>query len=264
MYSNELIPAFLKRVAKRLDQEAGPGAFWRNSELLEYANEGMREVWQSARETHQNWFVRQMKSTDGVLTIGGRDYDTSVLKIVQGRDRLNLPPDFNQLLLFEAIPNPANAEPGGPAVPAVVLEYANMTQRLFRQGVFDRITTGVRRYRYDIVYGPEGPYIFVSPTLSFEDELDTQLAYVAMPAPLTAVGTFEGTGFTTLMVDAILAYTCYTAVQKQDLTEQLAVFKQLWDTKHELVRRAAGPKQTRDEETVDGYLEEELLYGGNT
>lgn len=263
MYSTETVQSLLRRIRKRLDQELDNETnFWQPSEMLEYVNEGMREVWETTRETHQNWFVRQLTSKDGIIKVGGRDYDCSNLQIRDRRQKLFLPPDFYELLLFEGTKDLSQTDL---FIPSIILEYANMTQRTFRNDVPQTIPTEIRtyRYRYDIVFGPEGPYIFVAPSFRMgagsDATFDTQLAYIAMPFELTATGTFEGTCFTNLMVDAVLAYACYAAVKKEDLTENLATFEHAWLKKQELCSRAAGPKQTRDEETCEGYLETELI-----
>lgn len=259
MYSNESIKLFLNRCRKRLDQELDPNTnFWAPSEMLEYLNEGMSEVWQAVRETHQNWFVKEMNSTDGMAKIGGRDFDTSNLRIQNGRTRLLLPPDFHELLFIEGFPpETSNTETIDPFFPSVVFEYKNLTQRRFRQDALNNITNNVRRYQYDVVYASTGPYIIFSPPLSLQDSLETRINYIASPAQLGLFDSFEGTGFTTLMVAAVLAYVCYAAVKKEDLVENLTTWLNTWNLKRELAVRAAGPKQTRDEETVEGYLEDE-------
>lgn len=262
MYSNETIQSFLRRCRKRIDEELDAETnFWTPAEMLEYANEGAREVWQATREEHQNWFVRQMRSTDGIVNIGGRNYDTSLLRLTSGIERLKLPPDFYELLLLEGLRTPEDTN----ITRAVIFEYANMTQRSFREDnaaralAFDPIITSVQRYHYDVVYGAEGPYVFLAPSYRFAAPFETQIAYLAMPAELLALGTFEGTGFTTLMVDAILAYTLFAAVHKEGLAENVPMMERKWNLKRELAVRAAGPKQTRDEETVEGYLETEII-----
>lgn len=263
MYSTESITSFLGRARKRLDQELDATTnFWSQAEMLEYMNEGTREVWQTVRETHQNWFVKQLRSTDGIKKIGGRDYDCLNLRISDNKQILPLPPDFYELLLFEGTKDLSQTDL---FIPSIILEYANMTQRAFRNDVPQTIPTEIRtyRYRYDIVFGPEGPYIFVAPAFRMgagaSATFDTQMAYIAMPLPLTIKDTFEGTCFTNLMVDALLAYVCYAAAKKEDLVENIQTFERAWLKKQELCSRSAGPKQTRDEETVEGYLETELI-----
>lgn len=262
MYANETIPSFLRRCRKRMDQELDAETnFWSPAEMLEYANEGAREVWQSVRETHQNWFVRQMRSTDGTKIIGGRTYDTTLLRLESLRERILLPPDFYELLLYEGLRRPEDTN----TTRAVILEYANMTQRSFRESsvaretAFDPIITSVQRYRYDVVFGPEGPYIFLAPSYRFEVPFETQIAYISMPATFGATSTFEATGFTDLMIDAILAYVVLAASRKEALSENIAAALNTWNLKRELASRASGPKQTRDEEPVEGYLETELI-----
>jgi hypothetical protein len=69
---------------------------------------------------------------------------------------------------------------------------------------------------------------------------------------------FEGTGFTDLMVDAIFAYTVWTAFTKEGLQDSMGPAMTKWNSKRELVVGNAGKRQTRDAEAVDGFMEEEL------
>lgn len=259
MYSNEPIRDFVRRCKLRLDEEIGQDTnFWSRAETVEYLNEGVAEVWQAVRETHQNWSVKQMLSTDPEQKINGRLYDPSNLRIVQDRERLMLPPDFHELLFMEAPPGQnSSLQVSDPFFPRVVFEYHNLTQRRFRQDAINHITTNVRRYLYDVVYGPEGPYVLFSPPISLSESLETKIMYIALPPLLTIADTFEGTGFNRIMVDAVLGYVVWTAAVKQDLLEDYTKLERKWNLKRELAVRSAGPKQTRDEETVEGYLEDE-------
>lgn len=258
MFSIEPVKNFLDRCARRLDQETDIEAnLWSQAEMVEYLNEGLREVWQAVRETHQNWFVRELTSTDGVLKIGGRDYDTDLLRLTSRRSRLMLPSDFRELLFIEGMPPPNSGELPDQFWPTVRFEYANLTQRKFRGEVLNNITTNVRSYYYDCIFTADGPYILFSPPLSLVEDIASRIQYLAAPAQLRLNDTFEGTGFTLEMVDALLAYVCWAAAVKEKLIENLTTFKSIWDLKRELAVRGAGPKQTRDEETVEGFLEDE-------
>jgi len=259
MYSNETVENLIRRTMVRMDQEVDQSSnFWSNAEMLEYLNEGIHELWQNIRETHQNWFVREMTSRDTVVRIGGRDYDTANLRVQDDRERLLLPPDFQELLFIEGLADDTTTlQVSDPFFPRIQFEYKNLTQRRFRNDAVNFITTNVRRYLYDVVYGATGPYIIFSPPISLAEPLDIKIMYLAMPPKLAIKDTFEATGFTTLMTDALLAYMCYAAATKENLTENLANFGRTWNSKRELAVRAAGPKQTRDEETVEGYLEDE-------
>lgn len=257
-YSNESVKNFLSRCRSRIDEELDAASnFWSQSELVEYMNEGMSEVWQAVRETHENWFVKELASTDVRQRIGGRDYNPKELRLEQGRTRLLLPPDFRELLFIEGIPPVSNQE-GDQFFPVVRFEYRNLTQRAFREEALNTVTTNVRLYLYDVVFGMDGAYILFSPPLALSETIDARIKYIAAPVELRYADTFEKTGFTKEMVAALLRYVLYAAAQKEGVVENITVAERMWNLKRELAVRSAGPKQTRDEETVEGYLEDEL------
>lgn len=258
LYSNESVKSFINRCAKRMDQELDPQSnFWSQNEMVEYLNEGCREVWQAVREEHQNWFVKELTSTDSVKKIGGRDYDPSLLRLVLGRTRLLLPPDFRELLFIEGVPPASSQEIPDQFFPVVRFEYRNLTQRQFREDVLNTFPTNVRLYLYDVIFGAYGPYILFSPPIALNETIDCRIQYLAAPLTLRIADTFEATGFTLEMTDAILQYVVYQAAVKEKSSD-LPQFERSWNLKRELAVRSAGPKQTRDEETVEGYLEDEL------
>lgn len=261
MYSNETVRSFINRCQKRIDQELDPSAnFWSQAEFIEYMNEGMREVYQSVRETHENWFVKELDSNSPVIKLNGRMFNPLSFQLVQGRDRLLLPPDFQELLFMEPLPSDEFQDPWAWSIN---FEYRNMTQRAFRGNALNSVSTttipDVRLYYYDVVYAPSGPYISLSPKVSLLNApRDIRIRYLYTPATLTLDDTFEGTGFTNLMVDALIAYVCFACARKEDLVENLATLGQTWALKRELAIRNAGPKQTRDPVPVEGYLEDEI------
>jgi hypothetical protein len=253
MYATETIQHFLVRARQRIDEALDQEAnFWSQGELLEYLNEGARHVWQTARESQQNWFLRTMRSTDGVVDFNGRQYDPSALALTTGRSELALPPDFYQLVLFEPLP-----VSGDSRLP-LVLEYANVTQKAFRRNAFDSFSDNVRYYRFDVEYRVEGPMLVLSPNVQLDQSVDTIIKYVQACRVFNIKSTFEYAGFTDIMTDAILAYVVYGASLKEKIQENMATAAQVWGAARELVMRAAGPKQTRDSETVEGFMEDEL------
>ena len=262
MFSIEPVKFFLKRCSQRLDQELDIQAnFWTEAEMLEYLNEGLSEVWQAVRETHQNWFVKELQSTDPITKIGGRDYNPDLLRLTQGRDKLYLPSDFRELLFIEGLPPSTGTVVGDNFYPVVSFEYRNLTQRAFRGEAFTRANGRVLSYFYDVVVSADGPYLLIAPPLSVTEDIRCHIKYIAAPRRLRLNDTFEGTGFTYEMVDALLAYVCYAAVGKEGIEAPVdsgARLERRWNLKRELAVRSAGPKQTRDEETVEGYMEDEI------
>lgn len=260
MYSNETIKSFIDRCQKRLDQELDTSAqFWSVAELLEYMNEGIREMFQSVRETHENWNMKEMTSLDPIARIGGRQYNPAVLQMKQDRSKLYLPPDFQELVWLEPLRPTGTIDP---FLNSITFEYRKLSQRQFRRDSFDTFEQAsrpeVRFYLYDVVFGGNGAYILLSTPGSLVQPIDIRIRYLNTPPALTLADTFELTGLTDFMTDAILAYVCFAAVRKEDLTENLQTFGQTWALKRELAIRNAGPRQTRDAEPVEGWLEDEL------
>lgn len=261
MYSNETIRSFINRCQLRLDQEFDAGAnFWSVAEMVEYTNEGVRAVVQAVRETHENWFTKELNSTDPVVKINGRNYSPKALQLVQGRDKLLLPPDFQELLFLEPIPTDEFTDPW---LWGVTFEYRNTTQRAFRHNALNQFNNtpipDVRHYYYDVVYAPTGSYISLSPKVSFVNTSprEIQIRYLFTPPTLTLDDTFEGTGLTNYMTDALLHYVRYAAAGKEDLVENRAGLEHDWQLKQELAIRNAGPKQTRDPVPVEGMWDGE-------
>lgn len=251
MYATETIQHFLVRARQRIDEALDSETnLWSQGELLEYLNEGARHVWQTARESQQNWFLRTLRSSDETLDFNGRLYNPSALAITTGVDELQLPPDFYQLVLFEPIPVSGRFP--------LVLEYANVTQQAFRRSAFDTTGQSTSYYCFDVEYRVEGPVIVLSPTVTVDQSVATIIKYVQACRVFNIKGTFEYAGFTDIMTDALLAYVVYAASIKEKVTENMASAAQVWGAQRELVIRAAGPKQTRDAETVEGQWEDEL------
>lgn len=260
MYSNETVKAFINRCQHRLDQELDAEAnFWSVAEMVEYMNEGVRELFQAIRETHENWNVKELTSLDPLQRIGGRQYNPAVLQMKQDRDKLYLPPDFQELLWLEPLRPTGSIDP---FLNSITFEYRKMTQRQFRRDSFDTFEQAtrpeVRFYFYDVVFGGGGAYILLSTPGSLLSPIDIRIRYLVTPMALTINDTFESTGLTDFMTDAILAYVCLAAVRKEDLSDNIATFGATWQLKRELAIRNAGPRQTRDPEPVEGWLEDEL------
>lgn len=255
-YSTETVEHFIGRVNDRLEQEFDPGTnFWTKHEIREYMLEGTREVWSLARASGENWFMRQLKSTDGLVMAGGRQFDTALLKLSTGIMEIPLPSDFAELKMIEAIVQ------AGTSLPGVTFEYANQTQRIFRDGTVEQFTdtSTRRRYKYDIEFRTAGAFIVLSPRVQLESPQEIIIKYIqSAPDISNPKASFEGTGFTLEMVDAIFAYTVWTAFTKEGLQESMGPALTKWNSKRELVTGNAGKRQTRDAETVDGFLEEEL------
>lgn len=258
MPSAETVERFLGRVRERLNEPFDPeGNFWKQHELLDYLNEGLREVWQVIREAHEDWFVRTIRSTDGKLTIAGRDYDPSFLRMQTGRTELLLPPDFRELRLLEPLqPDDPEAQPQ-----VLFFQFTGLSMRIFREGAGRQVHENTTTYKAAIERRTTGAVIVLSVVPNLVPSRDLVLKYVAFPPKLEFASTLELVGFEEDQLDAVLAFCLFRAHSKpggdpQDKADAAGE----WERKRVLALRGAGPRQTRDPEVVNGFMEDELDY----
>lgn len=251
MPSTETVAHFLRRCRQRLDEPLDPeGNFWSDEELLEYANEGAREVHTTLRETSENWFIRTIKSTDGKTTINGREYDPAVLQFRSGRNEMVLPPDFHELLALETVP-----AADGTRSP-VAFHFERLTDNAFRENFLAEARSVAARFFYEIERRVDGAVLVFSPTPGIDETVELCVKYVQSPPELTKTMTFEDTGFEPFMLDAILAYVLWAARGKEEDGGAAATAAAgRWEGKRIHAERAAGPRQRRDAEYVEGFLE---------
>lgn len=249
MPSTETVAHFLRRCRLRLDEELDPtGNLWSDTELIEYINEGVREVHTTLRETSENWFIRKMRSTDAKQTINGRVYDPALFRLESGRNELVLPPDFHELILLETKPGTDGTRSNATFV------FEKMTNNAFRELYDAEATQQTVRFRYDIEHRIDGTVMVLTPTPG--ESVDLTMKYVQSPPELVKTMTFEDTGLEPFMLDAVLAYVLWAARGKEDegsAAEKSAAGR--WEGKREHATRAAGPRQRRDPEFVEGFYE---------
>lgn len=253
MASIETVASFIRRVRRRLDEQLDPGTnFWADSELIELMNEGCREVWQTVREAHEDRFVRTFQSSDGVINVAGRDYDTALLAIKSGRGELVLPPDFHELLLFEMEPQVDGT------VRQFTFEFAPFSDRNFRENTLRQASPASICHYYNIEWRSGMAVMCLVPAPIVDVTLGTILKYVQAPAEMRKDQTFEDTGFEPFMLDAVLAYVKFKALAKPGMdTQELSAAATEWENKRTFALRACGPKQSRDATVVAGIYEEE-------
>lgn len=249
MPSTETVAHFIRRCRLRLDEALDPGNnLWTDTELIEYANEGMREVHTTLRETSENWFVRTMVSDAAKLTVSGRVYDPSLFKLLAGRNEMVLPPDFHELLMLETKP----AADGTRSTSNFTFE--RLTSHEFRETYLADATSQTNRFRYEIEHRTDGTVMVLSPTPA--ETVHLYLKYVQSPPELSKTMTFEDTGIEPFMLDAVLAYVLWAARGKEEEGGEAAqAAGGRWEEKREHATRAAGPRQRRDAEFVEGFLE---------
>lgn len=226
--------------------------FWTDSFLLRRMNRGLREVWQTARECHENWFVRALTSQDPILMIFGRPFDPTEMRLTGGMNEMRLPPDLFDLRFLEPLPAQDANDAG------LVFRYADMSAEKFR--VLSRNTgpTVAGGYTYDIVFRDEGPKLRIAPQIGLTEPLDVRIEYVRAVKHFIAEDTFEGSGFNDIMVDAAIAYTILEARRKEGDQSNISMALESWNDKMGMVRRSSGPRQTQEREYVDGFLEDEI------
>lgn len=248
----------INEVRSDLDEEVDSGDndtnFFLDSEFVTWMNKGIRKVWQIAREAKENWFLRKVSSTDGKLTIYGRAYDPSSLTLSSGVREIKLPPDCFELRLIEPITS-ATQEERGDDVEFMLTDLSNPDYRRLSR------TEGPERggrYQCDLIFRNDGPVLTFVPAITLSEEMEIRIEYVAAPRRLRQTDSFEGTGLNAFMLDAVQAYVVYRARKKegnsQDINTALADFSDQAGA----VKDSAGPRQSRDPEFVQGFMEDEI------
>ena len=257
MPSVETVARFLDRARERLNEPFDPeGNYWKQHELLDYLNEGMREVWQTLREAHESWFLRTLRSDQKNVIIAGRAYDTTLFQMQNERNELLLPPDFRELRLIEPVqPDDPEAQPQ-----QLIFAFAPLSSRWFRDGSGRKVHENQAHYWYDIERRATGAVLVLSQVPNLTAPRDLVLKYIAAPPKLQFASTFDVVGYEEDQLDAVLAYIIYRARQKENDPDTVAVAAQDWERKRLLALRAAGPRQSRDPEVVNGEFEDELDY----
>lgn len=252
MPSTETVEHFLKRVRERLDEELDPeNNLVTQHELLEYTNEGIREVHQTMRETHEGWFQRTLRSDGESVKLCGRQYDPKELRFESGKAELRLPPDFQELLLFEGVP-------AADGTSGLHIEFQRITTTAFRRNVLESTVNSNRCYYYDLEHRNDGWVMVFAPTPTVDSPVEVVCTYVQAPQEVTRKDSFEDSGFEPFMLDAVLAYVVYLARNKEEEGGQAAQNALgRFDRKNNLAGRVAGPKQSRDVEVVEGIWDDE-------
>lgn len=245
---NELVTEIRDDLDEPLDTATN---FWDDSYLLTRLNRGLRQVWQTARETHENWFVRTLRSDDPALTLYGRPYDPAQLQLAASRSELVLPPDFYEALSFEALPA------ADQSVAGVSFEWTSLTTELFRSG--KRVSSDATSVNYaiDVRWGDGGPSLVLSPAAASDlSSVETTLTYIYAPKEYAAGDGLENSGFSRVMCDAAVAYAVLEARRKEGVPTNLTIAQSVWQDKISLVTRSSGPRQSQAPEVVEGFLEE--------
>lgn len=252
MAATETVASLIRRARRRLDEPLDPSTnFWANSELIEHMNEGLREVWQTIREAHEDRFVRTLRSDQGTITLAGRSYDCALFGITSARGELILPPDFHELLLFEEDPS----EDGSTGT--LCFQHAKLSAQNFRNNVGRTSSTAGSEFFYNIEWRDGAAVMLLVPTPAVDSTRIMVMKYVQAVRDMRADETFEDTGFEPFMLDAVLAFIKYRAFSKAgDASATTTAFTE-WETKRTFALRACGPRQTRDAEYIQGAYEEE-------
>lgn len=252
MPATETVASLLRRWRHRIDEELDPGTnFWSDTEGVEYMNEGMREVWQTVREAHEDRFVRTLQSDQGKVTLSGRSYDTSLLQIQSGRAEVVLPPDFHELLLFETVP------PGDGTVSRLLIQQAKFQNMNFRNNALRTSSTAGEEFFYNIEFRETAAVMILAPVPAIDTARVMVMKYVQAPRTLVKTDNFEESGFEPFMLDAVIAFMVYRARCKSEDDQAIKTSMSEWEAKRTFALRACGPRQTRDAEYVEGPYEED-------
>jgi len=247
---NELITEVREELDEPLDTATN---FWDDAYLLSRLNRGFRQVWQTARETKENWFVRVLRSDDDPLTIYGRVYDPSALRLTAGALELVLPPDFHEARSIEALPAT------DASVAQIQFDWMDLSTEVFRDN--RRVSSGVNAayYSVDVRWGDGGPRLMLSPAVGDEAaSTDLTLTYAYGPKEYQAGESLENSGFSRVMLDAAVAYATVEARRKENVSTSLQIALEAWNEKIGLVTRSSGPRQSQEPEIVEGYLEGDI------
>jgi hypothetical protein len=212
-------------------------SFWSNDRLNRAINRAKDRVWTEVRKLKEDYFMITRSSTNGIATIFGDTYDTSLFRISNaGTLTYQLPPDFAEMKLIECITS---------GYEYVRFEYRDMAHSDFRsaRAMTSQFTAEI--FLFDIV----GERTLTLAQRS-DQTLDLRLNYIPIVPDLSA--------------DADLLempHALYTAVEefatatalKQDRDPNSAAWEQ---TGNASIARALGAaaRQNQDPEFVAGYL----------
>jgi hypothetical protein len=225
--------------------------FWTDDYLIARLNRGFRQVWQQARETHENWFVRTLRSDGDPLTLYGRVYDPALMQVTADATTLVLPPDFYEALSFEALPS------ADQSIADVLFTWTRLSTEEFRAGIRVASDNSSIAYAIDVQWGDGGPTLALSPAAgSSITTVDTTLTYVYAPKDYAAGDALENSGFSRIMLDAAVAYAVLEARRKEGVATNITIAQSVWVDKISMVTRSSGPRQSQAPEVVEGYLEE--------
>ena len=244
----------LKEVRDDLDEPQDDDTnFWSQDFLLARLNRGLRQVWQTARETSENWFIRQLASNEEPITIFGRPFDPSVMRLTEGITEVVMPPDLFELRYLEPVRETDTSDDAG-----LVFRYADMSRESFRMLSRSTGPTVAGGYTYDVIFREAGPRLRIAPACGLSEDLDIRIEYVRAVKHFGFRDGFETSGFNDIMIDAAIAYCELEAYRKEGNQTNIAIAEGRWTEKQGLVRRSSGPRQTVESETVDGFLENEI------
>lgn len=240
-------------IREDLDEAVNPSTnLWDDTYLVARMNRGFREIWQAARETKENWFTRKLVSTDAPLRIHGRMYDPVNLRLTETMSEVVLPLDCYEILSFTAVLAVDGSESG------ISIEFGRLGSADFRE-LRGQIGTSLGRYVGEVVYREGGPHLVFAPTMGVSPSVDMLLEYVYQPKEYVVGDSLENSGFNRTMLDAAAAYGVLAAREKEDRsTDAIQRAERQYGRKLALVTRSAGPRQTQDDEVVEGYMESEI------
>lgn len=87
--------------AVRSNLDEATASFWSDTELYNFINRAKDKVWIEVRKLKADFFVKNLDTDDGSVTLHGESFDTSTLAISVGGTEITLPHDFHEMKYIE-------------------------------------------------------------------------------------------------------------------------------------------------------------------
>jgi hypothetical protein len=91
------------RTDVRTNLDEATAAFWTDTQLNRFLTQAADEVWAEVKKVKADYFLVARGSTQGIITILGQPWDSSLMQITPGATAVVLPPDLSELKTIEVI-----------------------------------------------------------------------------------------------------------------------------------------------------------------
>jgi hypothetical protein len=188
------------RTDVRTNLDEATAAFWTDTQLNRFLTQAADEVWAEVKKVKQDYFERGMSSTDGIVTILGEPWDSSVMQIVPGVNVLELAPDLAELKTIAVI------TPGYEYLAFHALDHAEPEFRYLESLPENQTPTG---FYFDIAF--EHHLLFVPKS---DTTLDVRISYIPVSCILSTGSNIDTkSAFTVDTDELMLPHPLYLAVE---------------------------------------------------